>query len=298
MNSVMCMTHYGVLGVPFDATAEQVRSAYWAQIQFYHPNVFTGDASVAEAKAKQLNESYLVLSNPVLRAEYDKSLCSKPQDTEQLEYREVIYSSVPTAKSAKSTFHIINRIFSICLLASVIVAVFIFASRRWSLKQPEETTLSESAQNEAADAPGDAGSDKADTKQKPSKHVPINGGPIPTEFNWMHEDLQANIVIHAPTSEHVFVKLKRATTGVTMYQFFVRAGETADVDIPVATYNVCFAFGKEWYGIDNLFGEETTCSVDKGIRFTRTSGYEYTLYPVADGNLHLEPLSMEEMLKG
>lgn len=291
------MTHYDVLGVPFDATTDQIRNAYWAQIQFYHPDVFTGDDSVAETKAKQLNESYAVLSNPNLRAEYDKRLCSKTQEPQEVECKRVVYSSTPTAKSTKSTLQLINRIFSICLLTSVIVAVFIFASRRWGLKQPEETTLSESVPDETSGASIKASSDKAEATQKPSTHVPINGGSIPTEFNWMHEDLQANIIIHAPVSEHVFVKLKRATTGVTLYQFFVRAGETADVEIPVATYNVCFAFGKEWYGIDNLFGEETTCSVDKGIRFTRTSGYEYTLYPVADGNLNLEPLSLEEMLK-
>lgn len=293
----MQMTHYDVLGVPLDATTDQIRSAYWSQIQFYHPDVFPGDATVADTKARQLNESYAVLSNPALRKEYDESLYAAVPTGEQAEYKDSQTGARYAPQRKKNTFPAISRIFAICFVASVIIAVFYFASQRWRSSIAEEPTLSENVQAEATQNASLLSSDKVNAASAPSSHVPINGGPIPTEFSWKQDDLQSNIVVRAPDDEHVFVKLKRSNDDVTLYQFFVRAGETADVDIPPATYNVCFAFGKTWYGVDELFGGNTVCSVDKSIRFTRTSGYEYTLEPVVGGNLNLEHLSLEDMLK-
>lgn len=127
--------------------------------------------------------------------------------------------------------------------------------------------------------------------------LPKNGQVFPTEYRWSAQSLISKITVHAPYDQNVFVKLKRSSTGVTLYQFFVQADSTAIIDIPRAVYNVCFAFGDNWYGVDSLFGDETVCSIDRDINFRRAD-YEYTLYPIADGNLHLEDYSLEEMLDG
>ena len=60
---------YAVLGIPPDATVEQVRTAYLAAIRRAHPDVENGD----EDAAKRLTSAYTVLSDGTRRADYDAS---------------------------------------------------------------------------------------------------------------------------------------------------------------------------------------------------------------------------------
>ncbi len=63
--------YYDVLGVPRDATPEQIKKAYRALAKKYHPDRNPGDRS-AEARFKQVQEAYDVLSDPQKRALYDR----------------------------------------------------------------------------------------------------------------------------------------------------------------------------------------------------------------------------------
>jgi len=62
--------YYQVLGVPRDASAEQIKKAYRKMAMKVHPDVAT-DAD-AEEKFKQVNEAYEVLSDPNKRAVFDR----------------------------------------------------------------------------------------------------------------------------------------------------------------------------------------------------------------------------------
>jgi curved DNA-binding protein len=64
--------YYEVLGVPRDATAEAVKKAYRQQARKYHPDV--NKAPEAEARMKDVNEAYAVLSDPERRAAFDQLL--------------------------------------------------------------------------------------------------------------------------------------------------------------------------------------------------------------------------------
>lgn len=68
------MNYYDVLGVPQNATAEQIKKAYREQIRFFHPDVFEGSEDVSRIKTLQLNEAYEVLKDPVRRKLYDSTL--------------------------------------------------------------------------------------------------------------------------------------------------------------------------------------------------------------------------------
>lgn len=68
------LTYYDILGVPFDATQEQIKKAYKEQIRFFHPDVFDGSEEVAKIKTLQLNEAYEILGNPQKRSIYDNDL--------------------------------------------------------------------------------------------------------------------------------------------------------------------------------------------------------------------------------
>ena len=63
--------YYAVLGVPRTATEKEIRAAYRKLARQYHPDVNPGDKA-AEARFKEINEAYEVLSDPEKRKRYDE----------------------------------------------------------------------------------------------------------------------------------------------------------------------------------------------------------------------------------
>lgn len=63
--------YYEVLGVGRGASADEIKKAYRKLTRQYHPDANQGDAA-AEAKYKEINEAYEVLSDPDKRAQYDQ----------------------------------------------------------------------------------------------------------------------------------------------------------------------------------------------------------------------------------
>ena len=62
---------YSVLGVPRTATEKEIRTAYRKLARQHHPDVNPGDAS-AEARFREINAAYEVLSDAEKRKKYDK----------------------------------------------------------------------------------------------------------------------------------------------------------------------------------------------------------------------------------
>ena len=63
--------YYEVLGVGRGATDDELKKAYRKMAKEYHPDLHPGDAE-AEAKFKEVNEAYEVLSDKQKRARYDQ----------------------------------------------------------------------------------------------------------------------------------------------------------------------------------------------------------------------------------
>ncbi|MBR2869615.1 MAG: molecular chaperone DnaJ [Clostridia bacterium] len=63
--------YYEVLGVSKNATEDELKKAYRKKAKEYHPDLNPGDAQ-AEAKFKEANEAYEVLSDSQKRARYDQ----------------------------------------------------------------------------------------------------------------------------------------------------------------------------------------------------------------------------------
>src|SRR5690554_2504301 len=61
---------YKVLGVPKDATEDQIKKAYRKLARTHHPDKNPGDAA-AESRFKDVGEAYAVLSDPEERKQYD-----------------------------------------------------------------------------------------------------------------------------------------------------------------------------------------------------------------------------------
>ncbi|MGB9732495.1 MAG: molecular chaperone DnaJ [Candidatus Micrarchaeia archaeon] len=61
--------YYDILGVPHDATLDQIKKAYRELALKYHPD--RNKSKEAEEKFKEINEAYAVLSDPEKRRQYD-----------------------------------------------------------------------------------------------------------------------------------------------------------------------------------------------------------------------------------
>jgi curved DNA-binding protein len=64
------MEYYETLGVPKTASAPEIKKAYRQLALKYHPDKNQGDKT-AEAKFKEINEAYAVLSDPEKKKQYD-----------------------------------------------------------------------------------------------------------------------------------------------------------------------------------------------------------------------------------
>lgn len=71
--------YYEILEVNENASIEVIDKAYRVLAKKYHPDVYQGDKKEAEAKMKQLNEAYDVLSDENKRSNYDAVLKRKKQ---------------------------------------------------------------------------------------------------------------------------------------------------------------------------------------------------------------------------
>jgi curved DNA-binding protein len=63
--------YYDILGVKRDTSEREIRQAYRKLARKHHPDVNPNDQS-AEAKFKEINEAYEVLSDKEKRAKYDR----------------------------------------------------------------------------------------------------------------------------------------------------------------------------------------------------------------------------------
>lgn len=106
---------------------------------------------------------------------------------------------------------------------------------------------------------------------------------------------ESEITVTADSYEDYVVSLKDVY-GNTYVSFYVRAGDTVTVGVPWEYLYVYFASGEEWYGYGKglMFSPSTRYSKDDELRNFVDHTWEYTLYPVTNGNFSETPSSAEE----
>ncbi len=72
----MALNHYRLLGVPPDSGQRRIKSTYRSLAKRFHPDRNNGSETAAEL-FRQVNNAYKVLSNPQLRAHYDRKLAQQ-----------------------------------------------------------------------------------------------------------------------------------------------------------------------------------------------------------------------------
>src|SRR5687767_8476907 len=68
----MAQNYYDILGVKKDASADEIKKAYRKLAHKYHPDKGQGANSENDAKFKEVNEAYQVLSNEEKKSQYDQ----------------------------------------------------------------------------------------------------------------------------------------------------------------------------------------------------------------------------------
>lgn len=216
-------------------------------------------------------------------------------------------------------------------LAGVIVgsiAAFIWWDEIQHTKDWESAVQNRAAQRQAASAPLDFSSQGIpssksvnsnsarntlqSTEKQPQPPSPIPNSvppprialvaqPLPNtgeEFTLLRlmPDAQAPFRVVTSAGNHYFVKLVDWNTGSLIAAFFVRGGETAEIEVPLGSFRMKYAAGTTWYGEDALFGPNTVYSVaDAKLNFyieaNRFVGHTVQLILKRDGNLKTNRIS-------
>ena len=70
--------YYETLGVPKDASADDIKKAFRKLARKYHPDLNPGNKT-SEQKFKEINLAYEVLSDPEKKSQYDQARSSGPR---------------------------------------------------------------------------------------------------------------------------------------------------------------------------------------------------------------------------
>lgn len=322
------MTYYDILGVPHNATQDQIKQAYRLQVRFFHPDLFDGPPEVADIKTKQLNEAYGVLGNPELRSQYDQILrmytqppphqaagqssttksTSPPRSSNQSDFtaayreREVRRAEVERRNRERKQF--LTRMCIGITIGIAVVALIIFVECSYHARHPSDSSpapavvQAEVAQQPVAQmepvnpvltAPKDTDK-KVETELIPTAK-PYSGKVLSGKEYYN----ESEITITADNSSDYVVSLK-SRSGTERVCFYVRAGDTVTVGVPAEHLYVYFASGNIWYGYGKglMFGKNTIYSKDDELLDFTEYTWEYELYPVTYGNFSETPSNADE----
>ena len=191
------------------------------------------------------------------------------------------------------------------ILTFIIIAAILFLGYLMSTSEDEGATQSSSSKKEFVkqNRPLLPDMRAVETKSLSPLPLPING----KTRSFAQGERPAPLKVNTKGSDHHLIKLtKPGSTEPVMY-LFIRAGQSAEMEVPLGTFEVKWATGKEWYGYKKKFGESTAYGkADKLFNFEQTitqtstgytttmKGREITLYPVTSGNLSTKTISADE----
>ena len=133
--------------------------------------------------------------------------------------------------------------------------------------------------------------DTSDIKQEPN----YPEQPLPNTGDTDNPDLNgiAPLEIKTSSGANYWVKIDEANTNQHVVSYFIRSGETLNVQMPLGSYSIKYATGQKWYGPEYLFGDDTAYSKADNLFNFESNGYEtngYTLELIMqeNGNLQTE----------
>lgn len=124
-------------------------------------------------------------------------------------------------------------------------------------------------------ATGDVNAGLPKPKLKPEP-LPSTGDKQAADFDGV-----APLKIRVPhDGDHYFIKIEDTNTQQNLGNYFIRSGDTLNIDLPIGSYKIKYAYGKQWYGVANLFGEETKYAKANQTFDFSFDGYQYNGYTI------------------
>lgn len=280
------MTLYDVLQITESASPEIVRAAYLALAKKYHPDLYKDNPVEAAERMKTINAAYSILSDSNKRNQYDLYLRTQrsqsPKNTPQTQTTQHTRpkpSAGPAPCPPKQEHHprangkksLLDRAYILSWIVIFFVVVLPLLIGAYSLFIPDTSTPHETA---------------------PALQ-PISEPATGTLLSGYEPYNSSEITVTASHGSSCLVKLKDVYKDDVL-SFYVRAGETVTINVPQNKMYVYFASGDTWYGIEHLFGEDTYYSKDDTLLDFANYTWEYTLYPVTNGNFSQTPINADE----
>lgn len=104
------MNYYNLLGLPFDATKDEIRKAYFDSAKKFHPDV--NSSNDLEDKFLKIQEAYDVLIDESKRVEYDTQFSNEIKKDNLIQFNAYYSRSVIPLISEEQVFYLLLDIFS------------------------------------------------------------------------------------------------------------------------------------------------------------------------------------------
>jgi hypothetical protein len=109
----------------------------------------------------------------------------------------------------------------------------------------------------------------------------------------------APLTVENDDQHSYFLKLISVDNDETLLSFFVEAGKTAEIKVPLKTCKVYYAYGDTWHNASDLFGSNTQYGKYDDLFYfyadrSAYHGYSLTTYTVEDENISFDELSAKE----
>ena len=116
-------------------------------------------------------------------------------------------------------------------------------------------------------------------------------------------ELLAPLTIETSGDDAYYIKLVNTINHLSGLAFFVRPGQTVEINAPLGEYDLYYATGQKWYGKEDVFGPDTQFyKANDTLYFYYDdgyyNGYTISLYDVPGGNLGYDSVSKLEFSLG
>lgn len=293
-------SHYDNLKVSREAPSEVIKAAYKALMQRYHPD--KNQSSNATEIAKIIQQSYEVLSDPVLRAAHDRwikeqeaKLNNNPgglASTHIPPTKRIARAASTAAPVRKNTRGPIGSLLiAFFCRGDVLLFCFVGGLLLWAEFDRHNKPVDTSPAIPIKEVP------KA-TAAPPlicDEFIPVHGY---EEWSTKRGRL-APLKIKTSTGKNYWLKLIDIKSNRELGLLYVKGGFPFETKVPLGSLELRYAFGDDWCSASKPFGVTTQYSkADSVFEFTQTgsgyTGYEVELILQQGGNLQTKNISESE----
>lgn len=306
------VNYYDILEVNVNSSNEVIRASYRALAMKYHPDMNGNSAnkSYYEEKMKQINMAYSVLADEQKRAEYDRIIKASKSNSysndHEDELRRQKEAEIRRKKAddekkreadARRRENQKYQNISIQLSDEIYRLIYINTNTKKPTYLVQTVLMIMVVFMLISATPTDNFAKSDDAISISNEDIQTRPLPPTGIYSDTYMDRVAPFeVITSQDGNHYFIKLEDYYTDRTVMTFFIREGGSIDTTVPLGTYTIKYAIGKDWYGEEKLYGADTKYyKTDEVFEFTESydgiSGWTIELISQTGGNLSTDRIN-------